>query len=86
VIVAVPVCVALIITATAAIIITRRDTPAYSPGHSRRPAPARAEAAPPPAARRPGPCSPAEMTVLDMPPALARTYAPQAAGPRENRS
>jgi hypothetical protein len=73
-IIAVPVCIALIITAIV-VIITRMGARAYAPGHSRRAPAAPAAVVPVPAPRPPAPpCSPADLTVLDLPPLLARRY------------
>jgi len=81
-IIAVTVCIALIITA-AAVIITRLGARSYEPSHSWRPAPAPAAAAIPEAERPAAPCSPAEQTVLDLPPDLARRYVPSGSDPQE---
>jgi len=83
-IIAVTVCIALIITA-AAVIITRLGARSYEPSHSWRPAPVPAPAAVAvPGPERPAaPCSPAEQTVLDLPPDLARRYVPSGSDPQE---
>lgn len=82
-IIAIPVCVALIITAAAWIILAAavRGRKPYQPGHSRRPAPAPAQVPAPVTAVRP--CSPHDLTAFDLPPVLARPYARPGSGPRD---
>ncbi len=84
-IIAIPVCVALIITAAAWIILAAagRGRKPYQPGHSRRPAPAPAPPRAPAPAAVAGPCTPHDLTAFDLPPVLARPYARPGSGPRD---